>query len=199
MAKYTDEQGKVIETSLDLTAIETIAKEKADLEAKHKILEEDFNKLKGKDANFSALRKVTAEEKAKILATYSQKEQDIFNELEGVKSELSDYKNKNLQKHERAVLRQLAGDDKDLAKRIQDASKSFSGDVKDEEDLENRLRNGFTLVKGAQPTTSPLHSFVPSGEGENFFKEQGEKFTDTEAGRQLLQKSFPHLYPPTKK
>jgi len=193
--KITLEDGSVVETSIDPREAEKVLREKADLEAKSKSLEDEISKLKSKDTNFSKFRKATAEEKAKMLESFSDKERSMYSELDSLKTELGEYKSRNFKTYQEKLLKSLSNGDKDLERQILDASQSFAGEPQSETDMETRLRNAYTLVRGARPSQNPIHSFSPSdGSHEEYFTDRNAtKFTDTEDGKKLYESSFPHL------
>ena len=209
--KYIDSDGKEIEISLSPEEInklkENSAKwdtERAELSKKAEMLEnerkalvEENKKLSEKELNFGKLRHATQAEKDEILKEFTAKERTLASKIADVENQLDDYRSRNFTAHKNRVLNSLAGNDKTLMAQIEDAAKSFAGEARSEEEVEQRLINGFTLVKGTRPTISPLSSYHPSaGTDENLFKsvaDKGKKFTETEAGREFYEKNFPKL------
>ena len=211
--KVFDDQGKEIELPIDTDQLksfieekEKLAKERGELESKNKTLEdekirlmEDLKKSNEKDLNFSKLRHATQAEKDEILKEFTAKERTLASKIADVENQLDDYRSRNFTAHKNRVLNSLAGNDKTLMAQIEDAAKSFAGEARSEEEVEQRLINGFTLVKGTRPTISPLSSYHPSaGTDENLFKsvaDKGKKFTETEAGEAFYRDNFPQFTP----
>lgn len=206
MAKITDSTGKEIEIPIEPDKIpdllkerDNLAKLKSDLEkgtserdAKVKELQEQITKMNEKDTNFSKLRAASKEERDELLKDFTEREKKIITEIESVRKESEEYRNRNFQTHKTLALKSVAGDDVDLIKQIEDAYLNFAGEPKTEQDVTQRIMNAYTLVKGTRPQVNPLNSFVPTGYNEEIMqaRKPAVNWTETPEGKTFYEQNF---------
>jgi chromosome segregation ATPase len=195
MTKYFDDEGNEVE--FDPAEIEKLKQEaeevkkaREELEVALKEKEEELEKLKNKDMNFKRLRDVTKEEKEKLMEQFSEKEKQIYAEVEDLRNEVSSFQTKRAATDREEILKAMAGTDEELRVKLEATEKEFIGQAHTKEELYERFRKAYVLLKEEQPKVSPLNQFVPVTEKIELRK-RDVKYTDTDEGQQNFEAWFP--------
>jgi len=195
-----DEDGNTVETEIDYTldqieGFKNQAEESvirlAEVEKGIAEKEEQLQKLKEKDLNFSRFRERSEEEKKKWEEGLKGDVKGVYEELQVLKKERGEEKTRKFESAKKAILMQLAGDDEDLKKSIQAKSSDFAGEAVTEEELERRYRQAYTLIKEERPKPNPLYEVRPIGN----FGDPNDKPVDyvkTERGKEAFETLFGH-------
>jgi chromosome segregation ATPase len=169
---YTDDEGNEVESEIEYTPdqieefkikAEQGETKLTELETSIAEKEEELAKLRNKDLNFSKFRERTEEEKKKWEEGLKGDIKGVYEELQSLKTEQQAKKDAEFTAGEKAILRQLAGDDEDLKKSIKNKSQDFVGEARTLEELEGRFRQAFTLIKEERPKPNPLYGVSPAG------------------------------------
>jgi len=144
-----NEKGDEVEGALTPEEVEKRIEEGA-REATEKVatLEADLTKAKGdlkvlseKDINFEKVRTQV---------------KTLEEELKGIKGE-SEEKDKEVKETRiGAVIKRIAGDDKELTEKIRKEFDEFAGDVNTDAEIASRARKAFTLATGKSPDEDEL-------------------------------------------
>lgn len=206
MAKVTDSTGKEIEIPIEPEKVGELLKEKEELaklkselekgttekDAKLKELQEQITKMNEKDTNFSKLRAASKEEREEMLKEFTEREKKIITEIESVRKESEEYRNRNFKTHKDMALKSVAGEDADLKKQIEDAYLNFAGEPKTEQEVTQRIVNAYTLVKGTRPQVNPLNLYAPTGYNEEIMqaRKPAVNWTETPEGKAFYEQNF---------
>ena len=182
-----DDKGNKIEGALTGEAAKVL-QEKAEKAAE---LQAEVEKLREKELNFGKFRNKTETEKEEFKKSLSEKEKVLLTELEDLRKERDGEKKARLDRAKESVLAALAGDDADLRKSIEVQSKEFVGEPGTPEELEERYRNAYTLVKGKKPTINPLNQYIPNN-GYTAPNTKEKKFVETGKGEEVYKSLFGH-------
>ena len=193
-ATYFDAKGNPIENVPTKEEIEAFNASMEEKEAKIKEAEDEINKYKTKEFNFSKFREASNADKEKMLEKYTAKEKLVIEELSDVKKELNEFRDRNFSSVKGRLLDDLVGNDKEARKQIEDAAKSFAGEPKTEAEIAQRYANAYTLVNGRKPDINPLNSYAPSNSHDELYAgSQKKKFTETDRGAAFFAEKFPGL------
>ena len=191
---YFDSKGNPVENVPTKEEIEAFNASMEEKEAKILEAEQELNKYKTKEFNFSKFRDANNADKEKMLEKYTAKEKLVIEELSDVKKELNEFRDRNFSSVKDRVLSDMVGNDKEARKQIEDAAKSFAGEPKTEAEIAQRYANAYTLVNGRKPDINPLNSYTPSGSHDEIWAgSQKKKFTETDRGSEFFAQNFPGL------
>ncbi len=151
--------------------------------------DERLAKVQDKELNFEKLRKASKEEKEKLLSEFTSKERMLVDEMESFRRESEDTRKEMMKNAKESVLEDLAGDNENLRKSIEEQAKEFIGDPKTPQEVEARLRKSYTLVTNLKPRSAPINRFVPSTSYTSPNVRQ-QKFVDTDEGRATFKQLF---------
>jgi len=189
-----DEDGNPIELGFEPEQVKELqekAKKAEELEKIVKEKEEELSKYESKDFNFSKLRKATKEKQEEMLKEFSTKEQTLIKEIADLRDSQEKYQQKNLEAYEEQVINAMVGGDEEMRNKLKEQAKEFVGTPMTEEEIFRRYKNAFTLVSGNQPKVNPINRFSPSSVDSVPKSKKGERFTDTEEGKEAYKKYFP--------
>lgn len=153
-AKYFDDDGN---------EIEAIPKEKAEellksKEEKMKELESEIKGYKDKDFNWKALRDAKKEEREKFLSELSEKDKQIMLAQEETAKQVSTLQESLVQDYKDELLEKLAGDDKDLRKKIEYNYDRIEGNDTSKKGIKNKIFDAFKL--SSDTTQDPISSVM---------------------------------------
>ena len=192
MAVLYDEDGNPVENALtpeEAKELQERATRAEELEAQMKEKESELTKLKNKDMNFQRFREKSEEEKSKIMEKATEKEKMILLEMEEISQEREKERVSRMKNTKENVLSEVAGDDKDLQKKIELKAKEW-GEAKNPEDMEKKLRDAAIIVRGSAQRVSPLSNYFPTSSYNAPYKPK--VFVDTEAGKATYRNLFGH-------
>ena len=167
--KIIDENGDEIEV---FTADElSVEKEKlTKVEADKIKLEEELKGLKDKDLNFSNLRNKVSEKEKEVEDLKKAIDEKIGTvKKEVLDSVMSDYYLDQLKK--------LAGEDKELADKIEFQYKRLSDPSSSKEEVNKKLNDAFVLASGGKEISNTA-AFSSGGVGKINIKKSGEKLSE---------------------
>lgn len=183
-----DENGNELEGGLSPEEAKVLKEQAAELaEAKEKLA-----KLEAKDMNFERFRHKTETEKQEILKTMTAKEQMLMKEIEAAQLQVESYQKNQMESAKEALLKQIAGDDLDYRKSIENQEKEFIGKAETPEQLKDRYIKAATLVKGKKPSVAPLNYFSPVVDHTQPDVSTKKDFVETDKGVALYEKMFGH-------
>lgn len=201
MTKYFDEEGKPVEgipTKEELEALqakaqeaEEKAKELEKLQAELEENKSELEKLQSKDFNFDRFRKSTEKQKREMLEDFTEKEQALIREQESLRNEHESLKGALYDEHKNRILDNLAGTDRELRERIEEASKQLVGETKTPQQIAEKYTNAFILVKGSRPSVNPLNAYYPATE--QIGTPPKGRYTDTPEGKENLKRWLPNI------
>lgn len=196
MATYTDDEGTEVEVDFTPEQVEEMKKQVEEGSKKEEELaksieekEAELQKFRDKDLNFSKFREKTEEEKKEFEEKLQGNTKVIYEELKILRDEREAEKSKRFEAAKDNILKNLAGDDKDLRVSIEARAGDFVGDVSTEQDLEKRFTDAYTLVQNKAPQVNPLYTYGPVGG----FKEPDGKapdFVKTQRGKETYKALF---------
>lgn len=197
MPKYYDEEGNEVEfdpSEVEKLKQETeeVRKQREELEASLKEREEELEKLRNKDMNFKRLRDATKEEKEEMMKEFSEKERQIYAEVEDLRSEVGAFRTKRQESDREEILSAMAGNDEDLRTKLIAMEKEFVGSPQTKEEQYERFRRAYVLIKEEQPKVSPLNQYAPVREKIEL-RQRDKKYTDTDEGKANFDRWFPQL------
>lgn len=139
-------------------------------------------KEQDKEKNFNNLRKSKEADEGKI-EELSKNINDLSSKLnsvlEGTAKALSAYKESTHKK--------IAGEDAELAKKIDYFYGQFQGDPKTPEEIEQRSRQAYVLATADRPNATPFEIAV-SARGTGSVPKSNTDFSDTEAGKEIAKR-----------
>lgn len=198
---YYDEEGSEVEGILppeevtklqeQLKTLEEKSKLAEELDGKLKAKEEELQKLSSKDFNFQKLRDKSQEEVETLKSKMNEKEKLLLTEVMELTKERAEEKSRRFNEAKEEVLRSLTGGDEGIRKSIELAEKELAGEAQTPKELEDRYRKAFILAKGEAPKKNPLFSGYSSSYREPDLNPRN--FTETEEGKESLQKWFPDM------
>ncbi len=110
---------------------------------------------------------------------------------QSVEKELQDYKVGQMDQARNTTLNELAGNDADLRKSIENTEKEFIGKALSPQDLKDRLIKSATLVLGKKPQINPLFAYSPSSDHSAPMVADDKKgFVHTDAGKAMYKQMF---------
>ncbi len=148
--------------------------ELADVQEKLKTAEEKLSKTDDKDKNFSALRKAKEDAEKKV--------EDI---LKGVDEKITTVKKEVLEgvmkDHYNDTLKALAGDDEELAKKIEFNYKRLADPAATKSEMNAKFQDAYRLSVSAEDANALTSSVISSGSiGKLNIKSTDKKFTAEE-------------------
>lgn len=188
MATLYDADNNEIENALTPEEAKTLLDKAAELEATLKEKQEELEKFRSKDMNFSKFRDKTEEEKTKIMEKASEREKMILRDLDDMTKEREAEKKSQFEAAKASLLNQLAGDDKDLQKSIELRAKEW-GEPKTIEELEKKYSDAHTLLRSSKPDISPINRWSPVTGYQA--PPQAKAFVETPQGTGLYARMFP--------
>ena len=155
-----------------------------ELEAKEqerKELEEELMKERDKEKNFGALRGKTKEKEEQI----TKLTESIIN-LEKAMGEMAA---KTSDSKIDGAVKEIAGDDKELADKTKYHYKRFEGEPKDEEEFKQRIADAFMLASGGNPSNAFTGDVISSVGGGGVPKENAsqKKFENPEVAKDVAK------------
>lgn len=193
-ATYYDDKGNPIENVPTKEEIEAFNVSMAEKEAKIKEAEDEINKYKTKEFNFSKFREASNADKEKMLEKYTAKEKLVIEELSDVKKELNEFRDRNFSSVKDRLLDDLVGKDAEARKKVEDAAKSFAGEAKTEAEIAQRYANAYKIAIGPISRDVSINSYAPSGSHEDLYAgSRPKKFTETDKGSEFFAQNFPNL------
>ena len=194
MKTLYDEDGNAVEVPGDEEIAEL--KEKAEkataLEETLAEKEAELNKYSDKDFNFKKLREAEAEKRDEILKDATEKEKTLIGEIESIHKRQEAHEARYFNEARDASLKDLAGDDKDLKDKLNDAvkeSSSFLGEPKSSGELVQRYETAYLFLKNESKKVNPINAFSPVT-GEHSEPGAKKRFTDTTEGEALFEEKF---------
>lgn len=191
---YFDDQGNPVEGVLSPEEAKELQGKAAKAEEFEKTLEEkekELGKYKSKEINFENLRTKTEAEKADLMKNWNDKEKALYKEIESMRNEREKEKEGLKNNAKDQILKQLAGDNVELRKRIELQAEEFAGEANTPEEVVDRYTKSATLVNGSRPRVNPIHQL---GMGNGGYVEPDfnpKRFTDTDQGKESVKKWFP--------
>lgn len=162
-AKLTEEREKVEEekekeftTNLE----ETLKANKEELEAKEKErkeLEDELAKEKDKEKNFGALRGKNKEGEEKIT--------ELTESITKLQESMTEMATKTSDSKIDGAVKEITGDDNELAEKTKYHYKRFEGEPKDEEEFKKRIEDAFLLASGSNPANALTGDVISSAGG----------------------------------
>jgi len=173
------------------TKAETAEAEKTNLQ---KTLEEKGKEYASyKSANqsqFTNLKGKSKEEIAKYRQEVDEKNRPLFDEIVSLREERETEKAEKRVNWDEKILRQMAGDDKDLRTKLQDIEKSYNGEAKTYDQQQARYERAYKEAVGHAPDLSPLNAYHPSTSTPGVGGGQGRSFTSTPKGKAIAEEFF---------
>lgn len=154
--------------------------------------EAELSKLKDKELNFTRLKDKTEEEKAKLLEKASSEKKLVLEELMDLRKEREDEKKAKFEEARNMLLEGLAGNDDKLKQSIELRAKQW-GEIKTIEEMKQRYSDAFTLERADKPQIRSFNNYFPTTSYTD--PQAPKKFSDTEQGKESIQKWFPSLAP----
>ena len=189
-----DEDGNAVEVPGDeeLAELKEKAEKAAELEETLAEKEEELKKLSDKDFNFKKFRESEIGKRDEILKDATEKEKTLINEIEEVHKRQEEHEQRYFSEAKEGALAALAGDDKELRNKLEDAvkdSSAFLGQPDNSSDLVKRYERAFLYLQGESKKVNPINAFNPAT-GE--YKEPNSKtsFTETAEGEAMFNEKF---------
>ena len=139
--------------------------------------EDQLNKLKDKDLNFSNFRKKTAEEMEKLTEGWSEREKGFLDQINSLHARIDERDNATLGKAKEAKLAEIAGEDEVMQAKIKEQFERLGGkEALSVDDVNRVYEEAAIIVKFREEKAqqvNPLASFVPESGGKP--KLSGEK------------------------
>lgn len=158
------------------------------LEAELKKKEDELNKLRAKDLNFSSYRKKSEAEKEEIRNSMNARERMLLGQIENLtkKDEAA------LEEASKVTLKSLSGGDADFEKTIQ---ANFERLTKDDgiltlQQQSERYKEAYALATHQRTSVSnvnPLNQFTPFSSSPNPFNQEKKNYADTPEGQGLAK------------
>ena len=184
-----DEDNNPIEGVLLPDKAKELQEKQAEMENNLKSMEEELNKLREKDLNFSSFRRKSKEEQEKIKAEMTAEQRMMMEEMDDLREQLKRRDEATIGKFREEKLASLAGGDKDLQAKIQEAYDRLGTDALSREEIDNAYEDAFVLVQRrmeARPQ-SPLGSYTPTSGDDPWARHKKKNFADTEQGQSLAK------------
>ena len=192
---YYNEDGEKVEGVLSPEEIAEL-KEKAEkatgLEETLAEKEEELSKLSEKDFNFKKFREAEAGKRDEILKDATEKEKTLIGEIEVIHKRQEEHEERYFDESKEAALKGLAGDDKDLRDKLNDAvkeSSSFLGKPNTSSDLVKRYETAYLYLKNESKKVNPINAFSPVT-GEQVEAGKKTRFTETADGKSMFEEKF---------
>lgn len=165
-----------------------------ELEAKVQEKEEQLAKFSNKDFNFKKFRLAEEEKRKEMTKGFSKKERLLVEEIDKMRERQDAQDERYYSKAKETALEQLAGEDKELRGKLEDAVKestAYLGKPKDSDEVTKRYERAYALLMGSQKKVNPLFKFSPvTGQTP---REEGTRFTDSPTGKAILEQKFGKL------
>lgn len=194
MVKLFNEDGEEVEVPGDeeIAELKAKAEKAAELEETLAEKEEALAKLSDKEFNFKQFREAEAEKREEMLQSASEREKILINEIEETRKRQEEHEQRYFSEAKESALESLAGEDKELREKLEDAvkdSSAYLGAPKNSSELVKRYERAFLYLQGESKKVNPINAFNP---GTGVYKEPDSKsrFTETAEGEALFNTKF---------
>ena len=136
-------------------------------------LREDLEKEKSKDKNLTGQRRIIEEKEKKIEGL----ETGMKNLKEEMEKRLTEIANQGKEKMVKTMINELARGEKNVAEKIEFWYKKFAGEPADETEIQERVKNAYTLATGGKATIPITGPVISAAGGTPVINPTGEKFS----------------------